>query len=388
MLMSLPLNELDLEVIQSQAGHNFTATRNNVFAFQVMMVDNDIDASGERFTIEALETMAQISIGKMCIITDDTYGRIYACKIISDDIKKTKDGNDYFKLVARVWLPLEKLAKDEVAKRLDIGTEYSIGCSTSKSTCSICGNKFGACRHNVFENYNGQICCCELSDVTDVYEVAAICNPQNISTHKESDDSKYYSYVGNCYIFADPISSEISLWQILEYKPNEKCFEVEHRYIRNDKLCSENIKAALDAFDECCIRTSRAFFDSFGKPIEKTVIPPRMYNCKIKRLYPPKNFIPYNIGEGYKDSIDIDQCLEDEIKSLWDKGIKTTGCCCGHGRDLGFIQVTEDCINKMYELGYQNYIYEEEFGGTERKDAFIPKTTKHNYDIYRDGFWC
>lgn len=109
-----------------------------------------------------------------------------------------------------------------------------------------------------------------------------------------------------------------------------------------------------------------------------------IYNCKTTYLYPPKDFIPYNIGEGYKNKICVDKCLAEEIKFLWLKGIKTMGCCCGHGRYLGFIQVADDCINKMYKLGYQNYIYDNKFGGAKRKDAFIPKTNKHIFSGYRD----
>ena len=65
----------------------------------------------------------------------------------------------------------------------------------------------------------------------------------------------------------------------------------------------------------------------------------------------------------------------------------TTGCCCGHGRSLGFIQVrTQEDIKKMEALGYQHYIYEYKFGGIIRKDAFIPKTTTHIYNGYSNGY--
>ena len=103
------------------------------------------------------------------------------------------------------------------------------------------------------------------------------------------------------------------------------------------------------------------------------------YHCRKKVLHPPKGLITCNCAEEYKESVIVDECIADEIESLWNHGIKTTGCCCGHGRNLGFIQVRDECIEKMSELGYQNYIYENEFGGIKRKDAFIPKTTEHKY---------
>ncbi len=33
----------------------------------------------------------------------------------------------------------------------------------------------------------------------------------------------------------------------------------------------------------------------------------------------------------------IDRCLAPIIKALLDGGLRTTGCCCGHGKQMGFI---------------------------------------------------
>ena len=79
-----------------------------------------------------------------------------------------------------------------------------------------------------------------------------------------------------------------------------------------------------------------------------------IYNCNKKILYPPKNFITYNIitdeNDKYKNEVKVDECLSNEIEELWSQGIKTTGCCCGHGYMLGFIEVTDDCIEEMEKL--------------------------------------
>lgn len=116
---------------------------------------------------------------------------------------------------------------------------------------------------------------------------------------------------------------------------------------------------------------------------------PYVYNCSKKILYPPKNFITYNIitddNEIYKKEVQVDECLADEIKELWSKGIKTCGCCCGHGFALGFIEVTYDCIKDMENMGYVHYIYPIDCGGTERKDAFIPKSYGHIHNGYSHG---
>ena len=106
------------------------------------------------------------------------------------------------------------------------------------------------------------------------------------------------------------------------------------------------------------------------------------YNCRTKILYPPGNLIPCNCAEGHKSVIPVDECLANEIEELWRKGIRTTGCCCGHGIWLGFIEVVDEDILKMEQMGYVHYIYEREFGGKERMDTFIPKSYGHIYDSY------
>lgn len=111
-----------------------------------------------------------------------------------------------------------------------------------------------------------------------------------------------------------------------------------------------------------------------------------LYNCKKKVIYPPQNFIKCNCSDDYKESVPVDTCISDEIEILWSKGIKTTGCCCGHGLNLGFIQVTDDCISEMEKLGYEHYIYNNEFGGINRKDAFVPKSYGHIYNGYSDSY--
>lgn len=48
----------------------------------------------------------------------------------------------------------------------------------------------------------------------------------------------------------------------------------------------------------------------------------------------------------------IDNCILDEIKGLWEKGIQTTNSCCGHNKLPGEIIVVEEHIPRMLELGY------------------------------------
>lgn len=88
--------------------------------------------------------------------------------------------------------------------------------------------------------------------------------------------------------------------------------------------------------------------------------------CKTIILKCPVNFIKFNSPtvldkSDYKNQISIDECLKNEILYLWSKGVKTTGCCCGHNSYDGFISVTEDCYDMMYKLGYKLWNWEQDF---------------------------
>lgn len=68
----------------------------------------------------------------------------------------------------------------------------------------------------------------------------------------------------------------------------------------------------------------------------------------------------------------VDKCLLPEILKLWEMGIKTMGCCCGHGNpELAFIDVKSEYISRMKEMGYQV-----QFNPCRPndEDSFVPKT--------------
>ena len=80
-----------------------------------------------------------------------------------------------------------------------------------------------------------------------------------------------------------------------------------------------------------------------------------------------------------KKLVSIDKCLLSEILRLWELGIKTTGCCCGHGDiSKAFISVHPKYIKTMKTLGYENYYNK---FNPESKDHFIPKT-KFTYQSF------
>ena len=77
----------------------------------------------------------------------------------------------------------------------------------------------------------------------------------------------------------------------------------------------------------------------------------------------------YTKVPGY--NIYCDKCLATEIRMLNDMGIKTVGCCCGHQRKQGYVQVAPEYVQRMVELGYQQL---PETGDGCGKWCFAPKS--------------
>lgn len=69
--------------------------------------------------------------------------------------------------------------------------------------------------------------------------------------------------------------------------------------------------------------------------------------------------------------ISCDKCLATEIRILNDLGIKTVGCCCGHFRTQGYIQVAPEYAERMELLGYQRLSEQRDGTG---KWCFVPKS--------------
>lgn len=101
-------------------------------------------------------------------------------------------------------------------------------------------------------------------------------------------------------------------------------------------------------------------------------IPFQTYECSYKI------YVPWKCKFAWEDDskkepmlVCIDKCLLPEILELWEMGIKTTGCCCGHGKDKPFIGVDFDDIQKMKDLGYEVYYNK---CRPDDEDSFVPKT--------------
>lgn len=96
------------------------------------------------------------------------------------------------------------------------------------------------------------------------------------------------------------------------------------------------------------------------------------YECTYNIMLPYKTkFAWEEDSELSHRFVSIDKCLLKEIVDLWEKGIKTTGCCCGHGEKEPFIGVVPEYIEQMKKLGYKV-----QFNPCRPRDedTFFPKT--------------
>lgn len=96
----------------------------------------------------------------------------------------------------------------------------------------------------------------------------------------------------------------------------------------------------------------------------------------------------YNIMPPWVDKyVAIDKCLMREILDLWEMGIKTTGCCCGHGRNgMQFIGVEEEYALQMHNMGYKDSYNPH---NPTSLTTFIPKTKVLNFVKipYKFNWW-
>lgn len=69
------------------------------------------------------------------------------------------------------------------------------------------------------------------------------------------------------------------------------------------------------------------------------------------------------------ETICVDTCVSKEICQLWEMGIITYGCCCGHNVTESMVNVDDKDIDKMLSMGYvQNH------SDPTRKDTFRLKS--------------
>ena len=180
---SAALVDGELELINQYTRRELSAE--DVFVFSVVLCDNDIDRDYERFTVESLEKLAELFVGKTGIFdhnpkAENQSARIISCSVESVEGKKNSLGDDYFRLVARAYMPITESNKP-LREMIDSGIirEVSVGCAVSETVCSICGNSISSheCAHVKGSEVGGKLCYGELSNPYDAYEWSFVAVP-------------------------------------------------------------------------------------------------------------------------------------------------------------------------------------------------------------------
>ena len=172
----------DLELITQQT--RTLPDPQALYTFSVVLCDNEIDRDDERFDEGALQTLAQMYVGKTGLFdhsmhSRDQVARIFDTQVRSDPERRTEAGEPYTYVFARAYMPV---TDENAALRAEIDAgikrEVSVHCAAS-TRCSVCSAdmRTNPCAHRKGEIVNGQVCHHIHSDVTDVYEWSFVAVP-------------------------------------------------------------------------------------------------------------------------------------------------------------------------------------------------------------------
>lgn len=174
-------------------------TEEELYVFNLILCDNEIDRDCERFSDGALEKMSTLFIGKTGIFDHNAAAanqnaRIFDTELITDDSRKTKSGEPYRYLKASAYMIRTDENKNLIAE-IDGGIkkEVSISCSAAKRICSVCGRDRSreGCGHVKGKLYNGGLCHIILDGISDAYEWSFVAVPAQVNagvTKKFADD--------------------------------------------------------------------------------------------------------------------------------------------------------------------------------------------------------
>ena len=161
--------EQELQAINAFAKAQLTA--DEVYAFQVLLCDNEVDRDFERFSVSTLRELSELFVGATGICDHDwrsenQVARIYRTELVTEKGKTTSCGEAYVYLKGFAYM-LRTEANTELIAQIEGGIkrETSVGCSVAQSICSICGAEIGTCSHEKGKAYGDKRCCKAVSEI-------------------------------------------------------------------------------------------------------------------------------------------------------------------------------------------------------------------------------
>ncbi len=178
--------ELNDEMLEKINGFSRkTLTSDEVYAFPVILCDNEIDRDDERFSVEALQKLAELFVGKTGIFDHNPKGQNQTARIFDTEVKTDPDrvtsyGEPYVYLMAKAYMIRTGKSADLIAEiEGGIKKEVSVSCSVKRQICSVCGAdmKKTPCTHIKGAEYGGVVCSVILDEPYDAYEWSFVAVP-------------------------------------------------------------------------------------------------------------------------------------------------------------------------------------------------------------------
>lgn len=265
----------ELQAINAFAKTQLTA--DEVYTFQVLLCDNEVDRDFERFSVSTLRELSELFVGATGICDHDwrsenQVARIYRTELVTEKGKTTSCGEAYTYLKGFAYM-LRTEANADLIAQVDGGIkrETSIGCSVAKSVCSICGAEMGTCSHEKGKVYSGEICCAVLTGAVDAYEWSFVAVPAQRSAG----------------VIKSFVESEAGRGYKAEFDALEKSAQLGRKYL--DSLRSEVLRLCL----VCDEKMHPALEKSVSAMEEPELIKLRdAFEEASQKLYPPLTQLP------------------------------------------------------------------------------------------------
>lgn len=156
-----------------------------IYIFPISLCNNDIDRDYEKFTLESLNSLAPLMVGKTIVLDHSWSARNQSARIFKTRVEKiegktTKDGEDFYHLTALAYTTKSE-ANNDFILNIDAGIlkEVSVGVGVQKHTCSICGSEYYSddCPHYKGDIYDEHEMFVKLEEIHDAYEVSFVAVP-------------------------------------------------------------------------------------------------------------------------------------------------------------------------------------------------------------------
>jgi cell division protein FtsB len=288
-------------------------SEDEVYMFNVILCDNEIDRDGEAFSVKALKQMKKLFVGVTGITDHDPKSanqnaRIFDTKILDFDTL-TAYGEPYKQLQASAYTVRTDGNKDLIAEiEGGIKKEVSVSFRAENKKCSICGKSYGECEHRFAETYDGQKQFIILDDVTDAYEWSFVAVPAQpaAGVTKEFEPNREEKEMGK--------TEEINL------KSAEKAekTEAEKLQMEDEKLTAKNEK--LKAENETLkaeIAELKGDGESKSLETENAELKSKLANLELEKLIRDKGYsgksaklAAYEIGDIIKSGVKTEVAAE------------------------------------------------------------------------------